>query len=276
MRNASLSISLIIIFTLFGCKTKAADVLNDISSNKGNYTAHLTLPRGSPPFPVVVLSHGRGGAKGYYYNWGKLITEWGFAAIAMDHYTPRGHGRRMPHGIMGTNESFDARRDDLISILKVIKKDKRLDNTRVTLAGWSRGAGFVGHGIFDRETGVEANFEHHIKAAILFYPATRVFFNNFNERFNLPVILLTGNKDFIWVHGWADMWKNYKSQCHPLILKLYEGAMHVFDSPYFLVKKCRLVRWGPTDYYPLCKFYDEDTHKQSIQHLKAFLMKYAK
>ena len=61
---------------------------SDISKDNENYTAHLTLPEGSGPFPVVVLSHGRGGAKGSYYNWGRQMTEWGFAAIAMDHYTP--------------------------------------------------------------------------------------------------------------------------------------------------------------------------------------------
>ena len=271
MKRASLSISLFLILMLFGWKTGSARVLNDISSDKESYTAHLTLPGNSSPFPVIVLSHGRGGAKGSHYNWGQQITEWGFAAIAMDHYTPRGHGRRLPHGIMDTSESFDARRDDLISILKVIKEDKRLDNARVTLAGWSRGAGFVGHGIVDLGTREEAEFEHPFKAAVLFYPQTTTFFKNFNDGFNLPVILLTGNEDYIWVHGWEDMWKNYKNQSHPLILKLYEGATHLFDNPYFRKKRCRHIKWGPH-----CKLYDEDTHKQSIKDLKAFLTKYAK
>ncbi|MEE2956312.1 MAG: alpha/beta hydrolase [Pseudomonadota bacterium] len=270
MKRPFISISFILIFLLFGGKTEAARVLNDISSDKESYTAHLTLPEGSGPFPVVVLSHGRGGAKGFYYNWGKQMTEWGFAAIAMDHYTPRGHGRRLTHGIMSTSESFDVRRDDLISILKVIKDDKRLDNTKVTLAGWSRGAGFVGHGILDQETREEAEFEHPIKAAVLIYPQNEIFFKNFDEKFNLPVILLTGNEDYIWEHGWEASWKNYKNQNHPLVLKLYEGATHTFDNPYFRKKRCREASLGPH-----CKLYDEGSHKQSIEDLEAFLTKYA-
>ena len=145
MNRALLLISSVLILMLFGWKAGSARVLNDISSDKESYTTHLTLPGGSGPLPMIVLSHGRGGAKAYHYNWGKQITEWNFAAIAMDHYTFRGHGRCLPHGIMDTSESFDARRDDLISILKVIKEDKSLDNARVTLAGWFRGTGFVGH-----------------------------------------------------------------------------------------------------------------------------------
>ena len=102
---------LLVVAVLFSGKTEAAVgrggvpvPLNDISSDKESYTAHLTLPRGSGPFPVVVLSHGRGGAKAANYGWGKQITEWGFAAITMDHYIPRGHGRRLPNGIMETRD----------------------------------------------------------------------------------------------------------------------------------------------------------------------------
>ena len=268
---------LLVVAVLFSGKTEAAVgrggvpvPLNDISSDKESYTAHLTLPRGSGPFPVVVLSHGRGGAKLSHYGWGKQITEWGFAAIAMDHYIPRGHDRRLPHGIMETRDSFDARRDDLISILKVIKDDKRLDNAKVTLAGWSRGGGFVGHGIWDQEAREEAKLGHPIKSAVLFYPDHHAFNNNFNERFNLPVILLTGSEDYIWVAGWKDFLEDYKNKNHPLVLKLYEGQFHAFDVSYFRKKRCRGLEGGE-----LCNLYDKDTHQQSIKDLKAFLTKYA-
>lgn len=203
------------------------------------------------------------------------MTEWGFAAIAMDHYTPRGHGKRLPHGIMGTSDSFDARRHDLISVLKVIKEDKRLNNARVTLAGWSRGAGFVGHGIFSQSTREAAEFEHPIRTAVLFYPQTNTFHKNFVGRFNLPVILLTGDEDYIWIspppYGWRSELTKYKHQDHPLILKLYEGATHLFDNPHFQKKRCRQLNWGPH-----CRLYDEDAHKQSINDLKVFLERYSK
>ena len=54
-------IFVVLISFLFVAKPQATD----ISSDKESYTAHLTLPEGSGPFPVVVLSHGRGGAKGF-------------------------------------------------------------------------------------------------------------------------------------------------------------------------------------------------------------------
>lgn len=63
-----LAVNFVLISLLFSWPTEAAPLLNDISKDNESYTAHLTLPEGSGPFPVVVLNHGRGGAKGSYYN----------------------------------------------------------------------------------------------------------------------------------------------------------------------------------------------------------------
>ena len=130
---------------------------------------------------------------------------------------------------MSMQVSFEYRRGDLISILKIIKNDKWFYNAKVTLAGWSRGAGFVGHVILDEEAREESEFEQPIKAAVLFYPQSNTFFRIFDEKFNLPVILLTGCEDYIWVHGWKFQWTGYKNENHPLVLKVYEGATHLFD-----------------------------------------------
>ena len=257
-------ICVVLISFLFVAKPQATD----ISSDKESYNAYLSLPEGSEPFPVIALSHGAGGLKGTLYVWAKKFTAWGFATIVLDHYAPRGFGS---YNRMGTQDSFEYRRDDLISILKIIKNDQRFDDEKVTLAGWSRGAGFVGHGIMDEEVREEANFEHPIKAAVLFYPQNNTFFRNFDEEFNLPVILLMGSEDYIWVHGWKSQWTEYKSKIHPLVLKVYEGATHLFDAEKILRKRCR-----QSEYDMHCFQYDAVAHKQSIKDLKTFLTKYAK
>ena len=240
----------------------------DISSDKESYNPHLSLPEGSGHFPVIVLSHGAGGFKGSIYEWGKKFTAWGFSAIVLDHYAPRGFGSK---NRMSTQGSFEYRRGNLISILKIIKNDKRFDCAKVTLAGWSRGAGFVGHGISDEVAREEAEFEHPIKAAVLFYPQSNTFFRNLDEKFSLPVILLTGSEDYIWVHGWKLQWTEYKSENHPLVLKVYKGATHLFDARKILRKRCR-----QSEYDMHCFQSHARPHKQSIQDLKSFLIKNVK
>ena len=89
----------------------------DISSDKESYNPHLSLPEGSGHFPVIVLSHGAGGLKGSIYEWGKKFAAWGFATIVLDHYAPRGFSSE---NRMSTQDSFEYRRGDLISILKII------------------------------------------------------------------------------------------------------------------------------------------------------------
>jgi len=247
----------------------------DISGNQKEYSAALMLPEGTGPFPAVVISHGAGGAaKGYYEHWGKSMVKWGFAAIVLDHYRPRGYPPGRGNKRASTKESFDWRRDDLISLLKMIKKDDRIDNSRVTLGGWSRGAGFVMHGIMDPDVRKEAEFDAPIKSAILYYPQSLTIFRNFEGKIDIPTIFITGDKDYIWwtpTHGWKNKLDEYRSSEHPFILKVYKGVYHAFDNEVFYSKRCRTLGEGKH-----CMLYDEEAHKQSTEDIKAFLMKYAK
>ena len=247
----------------------------NISGNQEEYSAALMLPEGSGPFPVIVISHGAGGAgMGYYNYWGKNVVKWGFAAIVMDHYRPRGYTPGRGNQRASTAESFEWRRDDLVSLLKMIKKDDRIDNSRVTLSGWSRGAGFVMHGISDPDVLKEAEFDKPIKSAILYYPQSTTIFRNFEGKIDIPTIFITGDKDAIWAstnHGWKTRLNEYRGTDHPFILKVFKGVYHNFDNPRFRTKRCR--SGGDMEH---CFLYDEEAHKQSTKDIKVFLMKYAK
>jgi len=144
----------------------------------------------------------------------------------------------------------------------------------VTLGGWSRGAGFVMHGISDPDVRKEAEFDALIKSAILYYPQSTTIFRNFEGKIDIPTIFITGDKDFIWwapTHGWKNKLDEYRSSEQPFILKGYKGAYHGFDNTVFQTKRCRTLEEGDH-----CMLYDGEAHKQSMEDIKAFLMKYAK
>ena len=246
----------------------------DISGDKKSYLAHLILPEGTGPHPVIVISHGRGGMTQDYYEWGNKFVKLGFASIVIDHYGPRGYEIGSRTKRPETKASFKFRRGDLVSLLKVIKKDDRLDNARVTLGGWSRGAGLVMHGISDKNVLKESKFDHPIKSAILFYPQSTTIFRNFKNKIDIPTIFITGEEDYIWKsknHGWKTKLQAYINPERPFILKVYKNATHGFDLKVFRKKRCRKLSDGDH-----CKQYDDEIYKKSIKDIEEFLMKYAK
>jgi hypothetical protein len=72
---------------------QAAEVVH-FPSVKGepiNLVGHIRRPEGAGPFPAVVLLHGCAGDwRGMDSRWGARLIEWGYVALSVDSYSPRG------------------------------------------------------------------------------------------------------------------------------------------------------------------------------------------
>lgn len=56
-----------------------------------NLVGHVRRPAGRGPFPAVVLLHGCAGDwRGMDSRWGARLVEWGYVALSIDSYGPRG------------------------------------------------------------------------------------------------------------------------------------------------------------------------------------------
>ena len=67
-----------------------------------------------------------------------------------------------------------------------------------------------------------------------------------------------------------------KSEKFELVSKIYDGALHLFDSP-FAPDRCRRIRVSrnsPYSSYELCYRYDAQAHDQSKKDIKAFLARH--
>jgi hypothetical protein len=53
-------------------------------------TAILTLPRGNGPFPAIVVLHGCDGVQEQEQAWAWRLNDWGYAALIVDSFAPRG------------------------------------------------------------------------------------------------------------------------------------------------------------------------------------------
>ena len=55
-----------------------------------NAPAELYLPPGAPPTAAVVVFHGCNGVGPHYREWARRLAGWGFAALLIDSFGPRG------------------------------------------------------------------------------------------------------------------------------------------------------------------------------------------
>jgi hypothetical protein len=52
--------------------------------------AELYLPAATPPPGAIVILHGCDGVGPHYRQWARRLTEWGYAALLIDSFGPRG------------------------------------------------------------------------------------------------------------------------------------------------------------------------------------------
>src|SRR5258708_3798296 len=55
-------------------------------------TGRLALPQGPGPFPAMIVLHGCNGLSQQVTDWAVRLTGWGYAALVLDSFGPRGAG----------------------------------------------------------------------------------------------------------------------------------------------------------------------------------------
>ncbi|MEE2565325.1 dienelactone hydrolase family protein [Hyphobacterium marinum] len=102
----------------------------------------IYAPPGPGPFPAVILLHGCGGPRGVTEAYGRRCAEAGFIAFAPDSLALRGIGYREAVSKVCTGACLRAgeRAGDVFAALEIARVDRRVDQTRIALAGWSHGA----------------------------------------------------------------------------------------------------------------------------------------
>jgi dienelactone hydrolase len=179
----------------------------------------LSRPAGKGPFPAVVLLHGCGGISKRDHTWAEKLAGWGFVALQVDSFRPRGYTR-----------VCDSK--DLIQYL-VPKRVRDADDAKTYLAGlpfvdprrigvmgWSHGGSIV-------LNAVKTSHDNPFKAAVAFYPFCDFTLNNLNA----PLLILIGDSDD-WCPA-ARCTENLppkEIRTSEVIIKIYPGAYHGFDA----------------------------------------------
>jgi dienelactone hydrolase len=187
--------------------------------------AYLAPPRGAGPHPAVVLLHGCGGFHAQMLTWADALSRWGYVALAVDSFGPRGIGIRCGGGLSDqTTDSYAA--------LRYLAAKPFVAPARVAVMGFSMGGSTV---FADLERGAfEAMQPQKFRAGISFYPDCR----STSGFMTVPVLLLTGDADN-WtpasaceamMAGQSDIGISRKPGDRSAVqLVVYPGAHHAFD-----------------------------------------------
>ena len=140
-------------------------------SNSKSYEEEIFYPKGQGPFPVVILSHRKGGPAPPYYKKAASMSGNGFVAIVLDHYSARGKYGNKFKNFPEVREGMRWRQEDIVDVLNNLKNKPKIDRKKVILAGWSAGAGIV-LPIISNPNKINVPSNISIAGAILTYPYT--------------------------------------------------------------------------------------------------------
>ena len=243
------------------------------------YKSDFYYPGGDGPFPVIILSHGRGGPHSSYHKTAEAMVRQGRAPIVLDHYSSRGEYGVKSRKFPSVAEGKKWRKKDIQDLLSALKKHPKINRKEVILAGWSAGAGIVLQIISNPRTIVLAE-DISIAGAILIYPDTHGCYQKM-ESFNVPVIIhfgkLYGNNGIplTGYHWWKDKVDEFRDSKYPVIFKSYDDAYHGYDLVVLRnrSKRCRNIKYRD-GIGQMCLAFNESAFKQTTIENKIFLKKF--
>ena len=182
--------------------------------------AELYRPAGPGPFPAVVVLHGRDGIGPHYRLWARRLRAWGYAALMIDSFRPRGYRSVCNRGRLVPPEDQAA---DALAAGAWLAAQRFVRPGRVGVIGFSHGGWAVLKAVLGRHAEGPP-----FAAAVAFYPAC--------ARPAAPLatdtLILIGDADDWTPARFCLAWRSQADAAgHAVDLTIYPGALHGFDSP---------------------------------------------
>jgi dienelactone hydrolase len=220
-------------------------------------TGRLVLPDGGGRAPVVILLHGCGGiGKGFQLEqWAQRLLSWGYGALIVDSFTPRGVTTVCAPADQPKVTNSD-RAGDVLDAALWLQGQPGVDGGRIGVIGFSHGGG----------TAVAVTVKHFqdlhpglVKAAVDYYgPCRRP-----QDHGTVPLLVLAGADD-TWAYP-ARICAEFGAHLRPdqpFQIFTYPGTVHAFDNS--LLRRLRYNDGHPMQYNPTAA-------EDSFERTRAFL-----
>ena len=191
---------------------------SNVGGPVSNAPAELYSPAGTGPFPAMVVLHGCDGVEPHYRNWARRLRSWGYVAMLVDSFRPRGVENVCNHGM---EVPPDLQAADAFAAANYLRTLPNVRADRIGVIGFSHGGWAVLKAVI-ADAGPRP-----FAAAVAFYPGC--------DPPRAPLItdtlILIGDAD-----DWAPptrcvRWRDLaQTNGHALELIVYPGALHGFDT----------------------------------------------
>jgi dienelactone hydrolase len=187
--------------------------------------ATVYRPKGSGPFPGVVLLHVCSGVRSYDSKWAEWLATLGYVSILPDSLSPRQMSTSC--GVSGL--TFRDHALDGLGALAYLRSQPDVIPTKVAVMGWSHGGGATLISASARFINATHPDGGGYQAAIALYPVCGAFQDG---NLAAPLLMLMGSADD-WTppDRCVERGTALQSAGTPVEWKVYKGAMHVFDEP---------------------------------------------
>lgn len=267
MFRARLLAGILLAMTLLCTRVQAGQFVefdNSVESpNRVRLIGYMARPNGTGPFPAVVLLHGCGGFHASMLSWADRLALFGYVALAVDSFGPR--------GIDVHCGGFAEQSADSYAALRYLTNQTFVVPARVAVMGFSMGGTSV---LADVEKGsIEKLYSGMFRAGVAVYPDC----GGASGIMAVPVLVLAGQ---------ADDW-NPASECEAMAagrsgigvsrvpgdrsslqLIVYPGTHHYFD----IVDLSLRPSFGITFLGHRLE-YNEAAMKDSISQVRSFLQR---
>jgi dienelactone hydrolase len=224
--------------------------------------ATVFRPKGTGPFPGVVLLHVCSGVRAYDSKWAEWLANLGYVAILPDSLSPR----NVSTACGGSGLTVRDHALDGLGALAYLRSQPDVIPTKIAVMGWSHGGAATLISASARFINATRPEGGGYQAAIAFYPNCVAFQDG-----NLvtPLLMLMGSAD-----DWdppdrcVERGTALQTAGTPIEWKVYKGAMHTFDEP----GPDRVARVsGRTYHLGYDRTAAKDAHDQVQRFLKAYL-----
>jgi dienelactone hydrolase len=182
----------------------------------------LFVPPGPGPFSAVVVLHGCDGVGLHYRTWAKQLRDWGYAAMLVDSFGPRGFANVCNQGMLvpplvRARVAFDA--------AAYLRRLPNVRADRIGVIGFSHGGWTVLKAVLEgtvRQSGATP-----FAAAVAFYPGCQ----RPDSVLATDTLILIGDAgDWTPAVACRRCYDQVQKAGHSLQLKVYPGALHGFDA----------------------------------------------
>lgn len=197
--------------------------------------AEIYRPRGTSPFPAVVLLHGCHGVSSSTHAWGRWLQDRGYVALVVDSWGPRNIATGLRRGCLADEPDLPPRERfaDALGGLRYLQGRGDVDPANVAVMGWSNGGAYALRVIAAerlaraRRLGIAVP-EPAFRAAVAFYPGgcgpSR------RDGPTAPLLVLIGGADDWTRAGPCEaMGEAMRARGADATVVVYPGAYHYFD-----------------------------------------------